>query len=760
MSDLEAVVRWYAVLTLVAAALFPAFMAVTATLDHARFGLLRPLSLVALTAIVWWPAAAIALPFSTVVLAVALAIFGTAGWLWWQRSGFTGWDRQQLATLAAFEGAWLALFLLYAWFRAYHPDIANTEKPMEIGLLTSTSRSNDVPAPDVWLAGSSINYYYFGYQTMASIVKLSAVPTATAFNLALATLFASTATVGASLGAYLTRSLSAGRRPMIAAGMLAAMLLVLAGNMETSQRLADDARSTIDAGWWDGVGWQASRIVIDRGVNQPGDEKPTINEFPAFSFVLGDLHPHVLTLPLLGVVVALALALTPDGSRRYRAQLIVLGSGIGLLYASNSWDAPAGLLVALAVVAVRRRVLKAVALDATIVMVTAGIACAPFLLTFDAPLAVSNPDVPNWISQFPVIGTLANTLGIVTWRPSSTRELLTVHGAWIGAFALFAVVEVQSDRRYFRWIADNRHGVLTVGALCLGVAVAWAPAVLLIGVPLVMAAWIAVSTSTRTMSAVAILFAGGFALVLVPEFVYIQDVFGDRMNTVFKLYFQAWLMLSVASAAALVSVVTRAPIALRPGAAAASILLVMLTAPYTPLSAQDWTNGFNQRVGLNGEAYIGRASPDELAAIEWVRTHAGPDDTIVEAPGCAYWGVDGVPMSRISSFAGVPTIVGWPNHEGQWRRGEDEQIGERLTALSRRANEILSGNVPAVESGARLLILGGAELRGAATCREVAERDRDVVVGRLADAGWVPVFETGGVTIYAQPRDPLTEADR
>src|SRR5207249_12325110 len=119
-----------------------------------------------------------------------LLLCGSASWVFWIRARLIGLS---LTNLAAFEGLWLAAFLLYAWFRGFHPDIAYTEKPMEIALLSSITRSSAVPAPDPWLAGPTINYYYLGYQTIATLSKLSGVPPYIAFNLALATLFASCA---------------------------------------------------------------------------------------------------------------------------------------------------------------------------------------------------------------------------------------------------------------------------------------------------------------------------------------------------------------------------------------------------------------------------------------------------------------------------------------------------------------------------------------------------------------------------------------
>ena len=55
--------------------------------------------------------------------------------------------------------------------------------------------------------------------------------------------------------------------------------------------------------WW----WRASRVITDRDLL--GNAVEVIDEFPFFSFLLGDMHPHVLGLPFVLLAVGLALAL-------------------------------------------------------------------------------------------------------------------------------------------------------------------------------------------------------------------------------------------------------------------------------------------------------------------------------------------------------------------------------------------------------------------------------------------------------------------
>jgi YYY domain-containing protein len=731
-----------------AAALLPAVAWVAAPLGSARYGLARPLALVAVTAVVWWPAVVVGLPFARWSVVAALVACGAVGWALWWRRGLRGLD---LRAIGAFELVWLAAFALYLWFRGFTPDIINTEKPMEIALLSSITRSTDVPAPDPWLAGEPINYYYFGYQMVASVIKLTGVPAATGFNLALATLFAMLATVAAALGYRLAQQARVPRQNQIGAAMLAPIFLLLSGNLETAKRLARNWSATVNAGWWDGVGWNASRVIYDTGVHGNPDPRQTINEFPAFSFVLGDLHPHVLTYPLLACVVALAVGLASGTSQTSRTRLVAVGALVGLLYASNSWDAPIGLLVVAVALALHARGdWRSAGTNIAWTIGGAALAAAPFILTFDPPIGVNTGDVPGWLARVPVIGTLLESFGVVTWQPTSAGELLTVHGLWITVFGVFAAQALRRERRALREVLAHRDLLLLLVTITAGAAVVRMPAIVLVGWPFAIAAWLALSSTRPAVRTIAALYAVGFLLVLIPEFIYIQDVFADRMNTVFKLYFQAWLLFALASAGAIATLFDRRT-ALRWAGGLVAVAALAVSLPYVWLSASDWTSDFADRQGLDGSAYLERANPADAAVIDWIDDNADSDDTIAEAPGCQYINIDGVPMDRVSAFTGIPTVVGWLGHESQWRRGQEPPIDDRLRALELRAEAFLNGSILAGADGAQVdfVILGEMETEESSACDKTETRPN--AAASLESAGWQLVFDAGGARVYAAP---------
>jgi len=159
----------------------------------------------------------------------------------------------------------------------------------------------------------------------------------------------------------------------------------------------------------------------------------------------------------------------------------------------------------------------------------------------------------------------------------------------------------------------------------------------------------------------------GGVMVLAPEFVYLADVFGTRMNTVFKFYYQAWMLWSLASAFAAVMIFKHG----RWVSKMVVLVFVLLGLAYPVLAYPDKTNGFQSPWGFTLDAgdYMTRQAPDDAAAIAWLR--AAESGIVAEAVGGQYSG-----YARVATLSGQPTVLGWPGHEGQWRGGYEE-VGSR-----------------------------------------------------------------------------------
>jgi uncharacterized membrane protein len=179
------------------------------------------------------------------------------------------------------------------------------------------------------------------------------------------------------------------------------------------------------------------------------------------------------------------------------------------------------------------------------------------------------------------------------------------------------------------------------------------------------------STTPSPLPFVFLLILFGTLLVIAPEFIYLKDGFGNRMNTVFKFYYQAWLMWSLAAAFGSI-ILWRELRGVWRGLFIVTFAFVLAMAlVYAPLGFWTKTNQFNPANGLSLDAsdHLNYSSPDDAAAINWLKT--APLGVVAEAVGGQY-----SEYARAATYAGQPNVIGWPGHEGQWRGGYTE-VGSR-----------------------------------------------------------------------------------
>lgn len=779
--------RWYVVLLVLTWGVAPWVRWLCPAFPAASAYVARPVALLAVVWPVWFLSGTVGVPYGPVTLWGVAVLLAASGWAVAVRRGQL--DRAWLRSLGIAEAIGATAFLGYAWWRGFSPQILNTEKPMDIALLTSSARAGSMPPADPWLAGFDINYYYLGYLLHGTVSRLAEVPTSAGFNLALATSFSMAVVATYGLARSVARNW-ASRGRAIATGVLATVFVVVGGNLVAPKALLADARGTIDASWWGGIGWDSSRVVYDEPASISGLDAAqiedgtiqTINEFPAFSFVLGDLHPHVMALPY--TLVALFLAWQLYGAitgvagttrdRRLLTRVAVSGSVIGSLYMLNSWDFPTFLGIAAA--AVWFGAIAAPWRDRLVLLAALGLGAVvpwtPFFLGFSPPVGAGAETLPAALRDLPIVAPLLTSIGAMSWQRTSGGEFLTVFGVPFAVAVVFlawtafgrpgprdsrptgdeslAGDDQSGDRRWVGILA----GALLLFGLLLG-----APVVLLCGIPLILIALSQDAVRERPRLAIPVaLFAVAFALVLGTEFVYIQDAFGNRMNTLFKIYYQAWTLFGVGAALAIVSLWQDVPRRLaaptrrlvRPALASATAIAVLAVLIYPVLAGVRYAEVYGPRTwqGLDGLAYVSEFSTDEEAAIRWLRANARLDDVVLEAGGCSYQPNSVIPSSRVSAFTGIPTVVGWPGHESQWRRGDDETTAE----MQRRIGEVenLFGSDAAAareEYGISLIYVGPYERDGANGCAaagpypEVSEPD-------YPGPGWDVAFESGEVTIY------------
>jgi len=721
-----------------------------------------------------------------VVMALVILAAISLGFGWQQARGLWGWVKENKRLVITAEVLFALAFAAWAFVRAANPEVNYTEKPMELAFINSILQSTTFPPNDPWLSGYAISYYYFGYIMVAMLIQVSGTISSVAFNLAIAMWFALTALAayGIVYNLLANRKDDAGRAQIKSAAgwaLLAPLFILLVGNLSGFLDIlharglfwTTGADGQLQSGFWSWLNirdinvaprqpfswfpqrggwlwWMGSRVVQDFSIT--GNSLEIIDEFPFFSYLLADLHPHVLGMPfvLLAVGLALNLAYRADSDPIQKVKTsawlrslefwptgIILG-GLAFL---NTWDFPIYVALYAAVYTWQRSVqrkwgwgLVGEFLHVGLLLgISGGLIYLPFYLGFASQAGGLLPSMAYQTrSVYFLVMFVPLLVPVGTWLihrmkgQDKARDLKTGLfvglGAGIGLFILMLIggtlfqggLTVGSN-----WQVSPNPNLQSLGAKLTNALseyfsrqggqgaelfnisilrrltdpLAWLiPALIIVfawGI-LANSRWAADSAanemdnekaaSTGNINKlridegfVALLIIGGAGLVLLPEFFFLQDGFGSRMNTIFKFYFQAWILWGLAAAytssvlwksfAKLGKVVFRLgwSLTLIMGLLYAAIMLPAKTG-YPDKSLADLT--------LDGKAYLKIYNPDELAAFEWLRD--APDGVVAETVGIQY----NPDTSRVSTHSGQPTVIGWVGHEWQWRGGAEE-MGSR-----------------------------------------------------------------------------------
>lgn len=827
---MSALISWYILISLLGWLTFPLIFRLFSRLGDRGYAFTRILGLLLWGYIFWILASLRILPNnqSSILLAMVIVLL-LSGWS--IRSVSPGviwaWIGQNLRFILIVELIFLLAFLGMAAVRAANPDIVGTEKPMELAFINAILNSPSFPPHDPWLSGYAISYYYFGYVMIALLAKLTGISGGVAFNLGISLIFALTA-----IGAYgmvynllaVVRDRSSSPNSTARISILALfgpLFILLVSNVEgflemlhrrgflwraneqgelssTFWQWLDIPNLTSPPSqpfswmpsrylWW----WRASRVVQDYDFQL--NLKEIIDEFPVFSYILADMHPHVLAMPFAFLAMALSFNLLRGGNEGrfsglqrmvnirtiawvgallFLVSLAFTGLGIGKLSLNyifagaiglilagfsfvsiisnikshgvaiflngelgekeigspinlsssaliwsalilgglaflNTWDFPIYLALFVSAYFVKRYkdhmagtgdlIKEAISLGLLLVIVGV-VLYLPFYLGFSSQAGGIIPNLIYltrgahlWV-MFATLFIPLFTYLIYLWKSNGRTNDLKNALALTFGFILFlwvlsllftlGVILISSlGDLYLNSLAAPdfvsvfgesvyRRAANIVGWITLGTLMVFA-----VGLLLSLGrggertqktlSFSSVFFSSNTFSLLLILL--GALLVIGPEFFYLRDMFGWRINTIFKFYYQAWLLWGVVAAfgTGLLLLSLRGKWRVVFALGLASILFVGLT--YTVLGFWTRTNGFQTPSGwtLDGTAYLERQSADELDAIRWLDSSDG--GVVAEAVGGSY-----SQYARISTHSGQPTVLGWPGHESQWRGGSRE----------------------------------------------------------------------------------------
>jgi YYY domain-containing protein len=753
---------WYVFIFFLGLAIFPLVFLVFAWLPDRGYPLMRMAGLITVTWLTWILGSFKVLPFSqlTIWLCIGFVLLLSAAAAYRQREALLAYFSSQWKHILVVEAVFLATFLFSLFIRLGNPDLWHPwlggEKPMDFAFFNATLRAVYFPPEHPWFAGHYINYYYYGYIIAAIPTKLLGILPSIAYNLILPTWFAMTGigmfSVAFNLVAGLRQNTAEGKaaseeiplQPEVNAnrfirnlpyfaGAFALIAVLLLGNLYQAvilwrylpeattvginenasviqhmgaviggaiRVLGEDVNLPGNSGRWY---FEASRPILNKGPDTP------IAEFPYFTFLYADLHPHLLVMPIYALVFGwiLNLLLWPVSRIKWMERipgLVAAGLVFGIFRASHTWDFPTfiglGVLAILWSVwwsktdSIRQTIQTIVIYELAFVGITI-LSYLPFSQWFKTEYV----SLEKWSGvRTPLVDYLfVFGLSLFVMLTLLVRDLIP--DLWMG-FKRWASTAKKRFVDIFKW--KYLLWYLAIVAFLYSLAFMWLVEyqVLTFIVPLLLGiAYLVLAKHDLSLlqKVMWILFGAGlFITAFVEVFVLKGDI--GRANTVFRFYNQAWFIFGLALSLALVDALTwmqnwPGPLKYIWGFVLGVLVLFAASYPLTATGkkmADRWPDIQNPPHMLDGSAFmLGDAASlnpaiyyddnrpinlgRDYAAIQFMQDHVNGSPVIVEGHTQEYrWG------SRFAIHTGLPSVIGWSWHVRQHNSLLDGSIVDRL----------------------------------------------------------------------------------
>ena len=743
MSDVTSVFIWWLVIFVFGLIFFPASNRFFSRFIDRGYLFAKVIGIVISSYLIWLLSSLGLLPFAKITLIIYLlcALFIS---LWFYKEDLKKGKFKSLHLgLFIFEEIIFLIGLgVWSYVKAHEPTIHGLEKFMDFGFVNSILKTSYFPPLDMWLTkspdysgGYFINYYYFGHYMTAFLTKLSGIDPAVTYNLMIATLFAFTFTLSMSLGINLVHffnwenmkgsyellknKIGLGKWiKLLAIGLMTGYIVSLGGNLHTLYSFTTGyPNETPVPPWKLSFGYHPDRYWYP---NATRFIPFTIHEFPAYSFVVSDLHGHVSDIPLVFLTLALLLSFIIDKNKAFQTKinsqdetptiggrfkfatdfenhtflplgkLLFLGVLLAAMYMTNAWDGLIYLILSGMVFlylnfSAKFRENQTSFYDSLYRTFSGSLFLLFFFLLASLPFSLNFKPFASGIGVLCAPKTLLDIKKIgpllfeVDKCQKSPLYMLTILWGFfyfhVASFLIFILVPKMLNRN--NKTSENKKlaaGLIThfkkIGSSLLK--------------PLQLFHQLTVADSF-----VLLMIIISTLLLIFPEFFYLKDIYPAhyRANTMFKLGYQAFMMLGLATIYIIYRIKTSVDRSvIKIIFTIMSIITIFLVAIYPNFAVNSYFGNLKIYSGLDGLKWLKNQYPDDYNAIIWLRNNINCNNStprecnsqpvIAEANGESY-----TDYARVSANTGLPTIIGWPVHEWLWRGSYDE-AGKRIPEVA------------------------------------------------------------------------------
>ncbi|MFZ3168693.1 MAG: DUF2298 domain-containing protein [Candidatus Methanoperedens sp.] len=653
---------WWLVLEIIGFLTLPISCYLCRNLKDSGYCISKPFGLLLLTYISW--IISIAVGYSYISVMLSLVVIAAFSFLIYIKKGFAHFEKKYIIK---FEIIFLLAFLIFVLIRAYSPDIYWTggEKFMDMTFINSMLRTTGFPPPDPWMSGTVTYYYYFGYLVVSNLINITGILPSIAFNLATASFFALSFSTAFGIGFNIT-----GRMKY---GILTAFFVMIAGNLVGFFQLVDIFRkenalnNMLSFNYW-----TSSRVIPD-----------TINEFPYFSFLQGDLHPHMISITFQLLVILLLLNIMKSNSIDWRS-ILVVGLSIGFLYPLNTWDYPVYLVLAIMVIGYNQIFNYQISDPSNQIKMK-------FYLTSFASIAAMAAASYLLYLPYHLSYKIDKTISLVPSGRTSLVFYMAVYGLFLFLIYTFVLRNTWNFNKNIFKLSLILPGIAALITLFEArqfiFNIATNPKtneyeLLILLIPLLVLSVLSIlKEKDKNNVFILILILTGVFTSLFCEFFYIQDALGSadpiyiRLNTVFKMYLQNWVFWGIC--AGYIVFHLRAFFNSKKAWGIAAVALILLVSIYPVFATIGKSGSFRGVPELDGMAYVKKEHPQDYQVILWFGNITG-QPVILQAPGELYeWN------TAITTFTGLPTVIGWAGHELNWRFPKRSEIDLRWSDVDK-----------------------------------------------------------------------------
>ena len=593
----------------------------------------------------------------------------------------------------------------------YDNNAVGTERPMDSMMLNSVFNSYYNPPNDLWMSGNKISYYYFGYWIFAGFYSIIFFDTNNLYNLSFGLIPALSSAAALSFISnflYITKNNKLKFIKPIFVAIITPFFLVFSSNFYGFVLLLDymkifplsilnwlhgDKHVTIqnyeyfipqDFWWW----WKSSRIINSYKNNESLDF--TINEFPFFSFLLGDFHPHMISIPFFITTLILFTSYfvgskyiylshkRPKISYLFTLLLILFIGSTGFI---NMWNLSFFVLFTFILIYFYFYINK---FQIKIIITSKFI--REILLVWIIGILV--------FGNFYFITSDSNiSYPFISFNYITTRPIHLIYVWIIPLSIIIPLLYFMFHENFYTKsklsLFKTKSNLLFI-SLFIATSIIWAIVNMVISeqslaqlllsliffyifyLPLFFLIYHLITKTIKNndvlkLSYYLLLFTA-FILLYLSELFYVKDIFGNRMNTIFKFHYQVWIVFSITSGISLKFLfeynlrnITRIIL---------SISFLILATSNIYFVTASYLTKIKESSNLNPNlSSINHLENDtnKYELIKYLRLNSNHNDVIIETQGKSYTN-----DSQISSESRIPTILGWVGHQLQWRSNHSD----------------------------------------------------------------------------------------